>query len=111
MELQKAYLLDTFVAGRQYYEADDVWRFMSVGSILIMKGEAQNEHDPFAVSLWFSLGENHYKLGYLPRSANEFIAVMIALGWEEAFECVVSRLDGAAPFEKQIGVTVRVKRR
>ncbi|MDE6527434.1 MAG: HIRAN domain-containing protein [Muribaculaceae bacterium] len=110
MELNKAYLLDTYVAGRQFYDADDVWRFLSVGERLMMKWEPDNRHDRFAVGLWFEFGDRKYKLGYLPRSSNEFVAVMLAMGWEDAFECVISRIDGTAPFEKQIGVTVKVLR-
>ncbi|MBJ2194736.1 MAG: hypothetical protein JFT11_03045 [Muribaculaceae bacterium] len=110
MEVQKAYLFDTFVAGRQFYDADDVWRYLSVGEKLLMKGEMENSHDRFAVSLWFAFGDKDYKLGYIPRNVNEFAAVMIAMGWEDAFECIISRLDGAAPYEKQIGITVRVNR-
>ena len=45
MEVQKAYLFDTFVAGRQFYDADDVWRYLSVGEKLVMKGEMENSHE------------------------------------------------------------------
>lgn len=111
MQLQKAYLLDTYVAGRQFYDADDVWRLLGVGERLVMRGETDNSHDRFAVSLWFEAGGREYKLGYLPRSSNEFVAVMLAMGWDDAFECIISRLDGAAPLSEQIGVTVKVNRR
>lgn len=110
MELQKAYLADTFVAGRQFYDADDVWRHLALGETLLMRSEVDNPHDPFAVSLWFAFGGREYKIGYLPRSANEFVAVMLAMGWENAFECVISRLDASAPYDQQIGITLRVIR-
>jgi len=105
---EKAYLLDAYVAGRQFYEADDVWGSLSVGTTLEMDGEPGNEHDAYAVSLWLAGKDRRYKIGYLPRSSNEFVAVMLAMGWGEAFDCVVSRLDGAAPYDKQISVTVRI---
>lgn len=111
MTADKAYLLDTFVAGRQFYEADDVWNDISVGTALLMEGEPTNEHDAFAVSLWLCREERRFKIGYLPRSSNEFVAVMLAMGWGDAFDCVISRVDGSAPYDRQIGITVRIIRR
>ena len=111
MTFDKIYLLDTFVAGRQYYQAVDVWRSLEVGGRLEMKAEPANPADSFAVSLWAEFGGNEYKIGYLPRTANEIVATMLAMGWEDAFDCVISRLDGSAPYERQIGVTIRILRR
>lgn len=104
----KAYLFDTFVAGRQFYGADDVWGSLRIGTVFQMRGEPENEYDAYAVSLWFDNDGSPVKIGYLPKSSNEMVAVMLAMGWGEAFDCVVSRLDGSAPFERQIGITVRI---
>lgn len=109
--MDKVYLLDTFVAGRQFYDADDAWHFLAPGSVLQLRGEPANEADRFAVELWFSTEKRNYKIGYLPRTCNETIATMIAMGWSDAFECVVSRLDSSAPYERQIGITVKVLHR
>ena len=111
MTFDKIYLFDTFVAARQYYQADDVWRSLEVGSGLAMKAEPGNPVDSFAVSLWAEFGGKGYKIGYLPRTDNEVVAAMLAMGWEDAFDCVISRLDGSAPYERQIGITIRVLRR
>ena len=108
MMSEKAYLLDTFVAGRQFYDADDAWPHLCIGTVLEMEGEPDNEHDAFAVSLWLADAKRRYKIGYLPRAVNELVAVMLAMGWREAFDCVVSRLDCSASYDKQIGVTVRI---
>lgn len=110
MTADKAYLLDTFVAGRQFYDADDVWNELTVGTPLLMEGEPANEHDAFAVSLWLACRGRRFKIGYLPRSSNEFVAVMLAMGWGAAFDCTVSRVDGSAPYDRQIGITVRILR-
>ena len=111
MNAEKAYLLDTFVVGRQYYAADDVWHSLHIGTRLKMQWESENEHDTFAVTVTFESGGRVYKLGYLPRMHNELIALMLAMGWEDAFECVVSRLNEAAEYDRQIGITVKVLRR
>lgn len=110
-EMEKAYLLDTYLAGRQFYDADDAWHELSVGTRLTLVGEPANEHDAFAVAVWLVEEREKFKLGYLPRSSNEFVAVMLAMGWDEAFDCVVSRLDGSAPYDRQISVTVRIVKR
>lgn len=109
--MDKVYLLDTFVAGRQFYDADDAWHSLAPGSALQLRGEPANEADRFAVELWLSTEQRDYKIGYLPRTCNETIATMIAMGWGDAFECVVSRLDASAPYERQIGITLKVLRR
>lgn len=111
MSAEKAYLLDTNVVGRKYYEADDVWSSLGVGVKLIMQRENDNQHDPYAVSLSVKSGDHIYKLGYLPRVANELVAIMMTMGWEDAFECVISRLDEMADYDKQIGVILKVCRR
>jgi len=110
MDIDKIYLLDTFVVGRQYYEADDVWRYLDVGKRLELVREQDNRHDQFAVALMFRLDGRDYKLGYLPRTSNEMVAVMLTMGWNDAFECVISRLDGSAPYDRQIGITLKVCR-
>ena len=109
--IDSVYLLATTVAGRQFYDADDAWPYLSVGTTLAMRYEPENSHDRFAVSLWYEAEDKQYKLGYIPRGYNEFVAVMFMMGWGHAFRCIVSRLDGAAPYDSQIGVTVKVLNR
>lgn len=109
--VDSVYLLATTVAGRQFHDADEAWPYLGVGARLEMRHEPDNEHDRFAVGLWFVHDGTDYKLGYIPRGNNEFVAVMLMTGWEDAFRCMVSRLDGAAPYDSQIGITVKVLRR
>lgn len=104
---KKEYLFATTIAGRQYYDADDAWEYLHVGCRLAMVYEPDNSEDNNAVSLWLEKDGHRYKLGYLPRQDNEFIATMIKAGWEEAFECVISRIDPSESYARQIGVTVR----
>ncbi len=109
--IDSVYLLATTVAGRQFYDADDAWPYLSVGTTLAMRYEPENSHDRFAVSLRYEADDKQYKLGYIPRGNTEFVAVMFMMGWGHAFRCIVSRLDGAAPYDSQIGVTVKVLNR
>lgn len=108
---RKEYLFATAIAGRQYYDADDAWPYLHVGTRLRMAYEPDNSQDDNAVSLYLDNDGRAYKLGYLPRQDNEFVAVMIKAGWQEAFECVVSRIDPSESYAKQIGVTVKIVRR
>ena len=108
---RKQYLFTTAVAGRQYYDADDAWGYLQLGSKLRMVHEPDNSQDENAVSLWFDHDGESYKLGYLPRQDNMYIAEMVKMGWGEAFECVISRLDPSESYTKQIGITVKIVRR
>lgn len=106
--IESAYLLATTVAGRQFYDADEAWPYLSVGARLKIRHEPENQYDRFAVGVWYEHDGTDYKLGYLPRGNNAFISVMLMMGWEDAFQCIVSRLDGSAPYDNQIGITVKV---
>lgn len=104
---RKEYLFATAIAGRQYYDADDAWEYLHVGCRLTMAYDPANDQDENAVSLSLEKDGHTFKLGYLPRQDNEFIAAMIKAGWAEAFECVISRLDPSESYARQIGVTVK----
>ena len=41
--------------------------------------------------------EDYYTLGYVPRKENTHIAMMLDMGWAEAFECELSRIEGNNP--------------
>ena len=58
--IDSVYLLATTVAGRQFYDADDAWPYLSVGTTLAMRYEPENSHDRFAVSLWYEAEDKQY---------------------------------------------------
>jgi len=110
MEPDKIYFLDSHIAGRLYGQADAAWPLLRVGQRLHLVREPINPRDPDAVAVFFHNGEDRYKLGYLPFSDNRLIALMLDMGWDEAFEATISRLDASAQYDRQIGLIVKILR-
>ncbi len=106
--VEKIYFSACYIAGRKYWQADEAWRLLHIGSVLEMHPEPDNSHDPWAVALYFNSGDNIYKLGYIPKGKNRTIHALLLMGWQEVFECRVSRLDPMADYDSQIGITVSI---
>lgn len=106
----RIYYLDTYVAGRLYSDADLAWDALRVGMPVEMRREPDNSHDHSAIALWVKAANIKYKLGYLPMKFNEPLAQLIDMGWSNAFGVTLSRLDPSAPYDRQIGITVRILR-
>lgn len=110
MNKDRVYLFDTYVAGRLYGDADTAWPNLKVGQPVILVREPDNDKDPSAIAIYTPVGGNRLKLGYLPFKRNQPMALMIDMGWEEAFGATISRLDPTATYDRQIGITVRIIR-
>ena len=88
------------VAGIAYYEALFVIQKLEIGDKLKLKPE-KNMHDEHAVAIY----RKDKKLGYIPRSANYSISVILRKKWD-IFEAYVQRIDKEA---LEIDVAVFVK--
>lgn len=98
-------LLNSFhIAGFTHYEGPLALRDLAVGTKLKLVTEPENRHDDFAVAIY----KDKYKLGYIPRHSNKFIALLLQNGYE-AFETIVQQVDGKEHPEEQVLVGVYVK--
>lgn len=70
---QKIYLLQCFVRGFQYYEGPKLIKSLNETKNLTLVREPDNEHDKYAIALYF---ENQ-KIGYIPRETNKILSRMI----------------------------------
>lgn len=70
---QKAYLLHSFVAGFRFHKGMELLPMLQEGDLLQLKREADNEHDQFAVALYWQ----QEMIGYLPSASNEIIARLL----------------------------------
>ncbi len=52
-----------------------------------------------------------YKMGYIPRGENEMLANLLEMGWTDTFECRISKLNAEAHPEKQLHMTIKIKRK
>lgn len=70
---QKIYLLQTFVAGFRFYKGVELLQHMQQNDFVELRREPDNEHDPFAVALYWQ----QEKVGFLPAESNETIARLL----------------------------------
>lgn len=105
------------MAGRQYHDVDEVWEDLRVGTLLELERDLDNRYDGDAVAVIFrkvvdeEKGESEaYLLGYIPADENEIIAHLLDMGWNDIFECRISRIIPDTYYENQIHLTIRVKR-
>ncbi len=63
-------VLQCLVAGTSFRSFNNIEDQLVASVKLSIQRESKNEHDPFAVSLWYE----KIKVGYIPKSKNEVIA-------------------------------------
>ncbi|MEJ7610624.1 MAG: HIRAN domain-containing protein [Ferruginibacter sp.] len=69
-------VLECLVAGTSFRKLEKVEPELRSEVKLNCKREAGNEHDQFAIGLWF----NDTKVGYIPRDKNEVVARLMNAG-------------------------------
>ena len=112
MEVKKKYFMDCHLAGRKYHDADEVWDKLKVGTLLRLVHDLDNRYDKNAVAVLYHNEEDgeDYCIGYIPRENNDTIASILEMGWTNIFECRISKIDENAHPERQIHLTIKIKR-
>lgn len=112
MEAKKKYFMDCHLAGRMYHDADEVWDKLKVGTVLRLERDLDNRYDKNAVAVMFDDKEadDAFCIGYLPKEENETIANLLEMGWNNIFECRISKINADAHPEQQIHMTIKIKR-
>ncbi len=116
MKAKKLYFKQCHLAGRKYYDVDEVWEELKVGTLLTLQRDADNHYDDHAVAVMYNrrdeqTGEvEEFHLGYIPRGENEELAPLLEMGWSEIFECRISRINADEADEEQIYLTIRILR-
>ena len=116
MVAKKMYLMDCHLAGRKYHDADEVWDELKVGTILRLERDKENRYDTNAVAVVYErkdqkgVVEDEFLIGYIPRDNNVMIANFLEMGWNDIFECRISKLDSEVHPEDQVQLTIRIKR-
>ena len=117
MKAKKLFFKECHLAGRQYHDVDEVWEELHVGTVLKLERDLDSHYDPNAVAVIFSMGidedteeREDYLLGYIPSKENEEIAQLLEMGWNDIFECRISKINPDAHYENQIRLTIRIKR-
>ena len=104
--------MDCHLAGRMYHDADEVWDKLKVGTVLRLERDLDNRYDKNAVAVMFDDKEadDAFCIGYLPKEENETIANLLEMGWNNIFECRISKINADAHPEQQINMTIKIKR-
>ena len=113
---KKLFFKECHLAGRQYHDVDEVWDELHVGTQLELQRDLDNRHDKNAVAVVYRTVDvdtgivEEYLLGYIPGEENETIAQLLEMGWEDIFECRISKINPDAHYENQIRLTIRIVR-
>jgi len=116
MVAKKMYFMDCHLAGRKYHDADEVWDELKVGTTLRLERDKENRYDSNAVAVIYEQKDekgdmaDEFLIGYIPRSENETIANLLEMGWNDIFECRISKINPDAHPEDQVHLTIRIKR-
>ena len=112
MEKEKMYLMSCHLAGRMYHDADEVWEKLKIGTKLRLVRDVDNRYDPKAIAVVYdSIEEDKtFILGYIPRSDNFTLSVLLDMGWTHIFECRICQVSPDVHPEQQIQLVIKVKR-
>lgn len=110
MKAKKLFFKECHLAGRQYHDADEVWDELHVGTLLKMERDFDNRFDKNAVAVTYTNNQDTFLLGYIPSDENETIAQLLEMGWENIFECRISKINPDHHYENQLRLTIRIKR-
>ena len=112
MEKEKMYLMSCHLAGRMYHDVDEVWNKLKVGTKLRLVRDVDNRYDPKAIAVVYDSSEEDktFILGYIPRSDNFTLSVLLDMGWTHIFECRICQINPEAHPEQQIQLVIKVKK-
>lgn len=116
MKAKKLFYKECHLAGRMYYDVNEVWDELKIGTLLQLVRDADNHYDPRAVAVMYKRPATEeqeaetFILGYIPHNDNELLAGFLDMGWEQLFECRISSLKPDAHYESQIRLTLRIRR-
>lgn len=93
------FLLETHVAGLNYYEINTLNAPLTVAEPLLLRREPNNPHDSLAIIV---LTDSSQKIGYVPRHRNPILARLMDAGKVLVAEVASLQLDNAALSSKAI---------
>ena len=104
------------IAGTAFHELEDVWDELHEGDKLALIRQKDNRHDKNAIAV--ALADDYdgdpndfdfdLILGYVPRTENTHLAMMLDMGWAEAFECELSKIEGDNPHTGRLYMKIHI---
>lgn len=104
------------IAGITFHDLTDIWDELEEGSKLALVRHKDNKYDKYAVAVTLAGDYDgdpdnfdfDFILGYVPKTENKEIATMMDMGWDEVFECEVSRIVGNNPYRGRIDISIYI---
>lgn len=104
------------IAGITFRDLTDIWNELYVGASLALVRHKSNKHDKNAVAIALAYDYDgnaddfdfDYILGYIPRTDNEYLAIMLDMGWDEVFECELSQVNGSNPYQGSLFIKIYI---
>lgn len=101
----KRHFIHGNIAGFTYWDGAEAFSKLTIGTMLTLQREENNQFDPYAVAVYFE----EYKLGFIPRNQNKEVAKFLEMGYEDIFEVRINRISPEEHPENQIGMIVHLK--
>ena len=105
LAFERKALLECAVAGIGFHDIDDVWDELYVGAKIALVRERYNKYDKNAVAVALAVDYDgdpddfdfNFILGYIPRTCNSAIAVILDMGHEDIIEAEITEMNEHAP--------------
>ena len=110
MKMNSAFYFECNLAGRKYYDANEVWQELFVGVRLSLVRDMNNRYDPNAIQVVYERSLESFVLGYIPMICNEELSKFLDMGWNDAFCCRISKISPDKDYENQIRLTISIVR-
>lgn len=113
----KKLFMECSIAGISFYDIDDIWNELRVGTKLALVRHKDNAYDKnaVAVALVGDYGGDpddfdfDFILGYIPRKCNEALAAMLDMGWQDLFETEICDLKEHVPYSDRIHISIYIR--
>lgn len=110
-------LMSCYVAGVGYHDIEEQWGELYIGKKLALIRQHNNEHDANAIAV--ALDDEYdgdpdnyafdYILGYIPKNCNKLLAIMLDMGWQNAFVTKISEMNENVPYDKRLKINIFIK--
>lgn len=101
----KVYLLQSFVAGFQYYNGPSLISSLKEGDLIDLEREPNNPYDKFAIAVYY----NKEKLGFIPAKENKMLSRLIDSEAIEIF-AEITHVEAKASSWESISVAIYLLR-
>ena len=98
-------IISCHIAGFTHYDGLELIDKLKLGTVVTLAAEPENPYDPEAVLVLY----NNTKLGYIPKTKNEFLSLLLYFGFSDIVEAKINKIN--LQEYPDIGIIVKLKDR